>query len=87
MRPTVADEDPITRRDALDSFLKFADDMRDIREHYERPSIEITCPCGGSLVVGRDVPAPERKRHALNFRGAHYPCTRGEAGDAGGKEG
>lgn len=72
--------DLITPTDALTSFLKFADDMREIYERYNRPAWAETCACGGSIEVSKEVPNPERARMWRQWQGRHGRCT--EAGRA-----
>lgn len=68
-------DDTISRDDALGSFLKFADDMRDIWQNYARPAWAETCSCGGSAEVSKDVPAAERRRIHQHFVHRHRACT------------
>lgn len=62
-------------RDNLGAFLKFADDLKEIRDHYERPVWAQTCRCGGSIEVGKGCPPAERRRAMANFHGMHRACA------------
>lgn len=82
MGPTMPEEATYTASDALASFLRFADQMKEIRDNYERPIWAQTCPCGGSVEVDRALPPSERKRVAANWYGMHARCTRKGGEDA-----
>lgn len=71
-------------RDNLGAFLKFADDMKEIRDHYERPVWAQTCRCGGSVEVGKGCSPAERRRIVANFYGMHVRCQAVSAEDTSG---
>ena len=71
-------------RDNLGAFLKFADDLKEIRDHYERPVYSQTCRCGGSVEVGKDCPPGERRRIVANFFGMHIRCQQASTEDTTG---
>lgn len=63
----------VTLDDALSSFLKFADS---VRENYERPAWSEVCVCGASVEVGRCVPNAERARIFRQWVARHSHCMR-----------
>lgn len=67
-------ERTFTASDALSSFIKFADDMRDIYTWYNRPAYAETCPCGASVEVGNTVDRAEQARIRRHFQGRHFRC-------------
>lgn len=71
----MSDDGTINRDDALTSFLKFADDMREIHERYRRPAYQETCGCGGSVEVSKEVSPAERRRVWQHFVFRHRDCT------------
>lgn len=75
-------DDLIETADALTSFLKFADDMREIHERYNRPAWAETCSCGATTEVAKDVPNAERARIYRNWIGRHLNCPPGRHAEA-----
>jgi hypothetical protein len=63
-----------TEIDHLGLFLKFADTVQANAALLTRPVYAETCPCGGSVEVGRDAPAAERRRIWSTFIGRHQDC-------------
>ena len=61
--------------DVLSTFIKFADAVQDGAERAHRPVYAETCPCGGSVEVGRDATAAERRRIQATFFGRHRECA------------
>lgn len=68
--------------DPLGTFLRFADAVQANAERAHRPVYAETCPCGGSVEVGRDVTAAERRRIHASFLGRHRDCLTGGASNA-----
>ena len=64
-----------TADDRLATFLRFADAVQANAERAHRPVYAETCPCGGTVEVGRDVTAAERRRIWQQFVGRHHACT------------
>ena len=60
--------------DALDTFLRFADGLQEAHALARRPAYREACACGGSVEVGRDVPAVERRRIRETFTYRHSRC-------------
>lgn len=60
--------------DHLAIFVEFADKIQAAHERGHRPVYAETCPCGGSVEVGRDAPAAERRRIWGTFVGRHQHC-------------
>lgn len=65
---------PPAEKDPLGAFLRFADAVQVNAERAHRPVYVETCPCGGSVEVGRDVTAAERRRIHAMFCGRHRDC-------------
>lgn len=63
------------QRSALDKFLAYADRLDDLMGARVRPAYAETCPCGGSVEVGADVPARERGRLTIAFYARHQHCA------------
>ena len=61
-------------RDNLGAFLKFADDLKEIRDHYDRPAYAETCTCGATVEVGKGVDRSEQARIRRHFQGRHFRC-------------
>lgn len=60
-----------TAVDVLASFLRIVDAL----EERDRPAVELRCPCGGSLTVGRTVQAGARRDLVTHFNGTHHNCV------------
>lgn len=60
--------------DHLGLFLQFADAVRAAHERAHRPVYAETCPCGGSVEVGRLAAGAERRRIWSTFVGRHQHC-------------
>lgn len=58
----------------LDTFLRFADAVQANAERAHRSVYAETCPCGGSVEVGREATAAERRRIQSMFWGRHQHC-------------
>jgi hypothetical protein len=63
-----------TDLDHLALFLRFADTVQAAWERAHRPVYAETCPCGGSVEVGRDASPAERRRIQAAFWGRHREC-------------
>ena len=72
---TVPDATPEASRSPLEQFLAYADKLDDLMGARVRPAYAETCPCGGSVEVGADVPARERARLTGAFHARHRQCT------------
>lgn len=68
-------DEPISRDDALGSFLRLADRIQEAHESRTRPAYAETCPCGGRVEVSNAVPAAERRRIHQHFAFHHRECT------------
>lgn len=66
----------INEQRALDRFLDFADAVRDAHNLAIRPAYTETCPCGGSVEVGRDVSRADLRTIHADFLGRHIHCTK-----------
>jgi hypothetical protein len=64
-----------TEDGALGTFLRFADTVQANAERAHRPVYAETCPCGGSVEVGRDATAAERRRIQATFYSRHRDCA------------
>lgn len=73
-------ETTIDRRDALEAFLRFADQMQENLKHDQRPAYAETCCCGGSVELSRDVTGAERRRVSAQFFTTHRFCASGVPG-------
>ena len=80
------DDAMIAKTDALASFLKFADQMAEIREHYDRPAYAETCTSGATVEVGRSVDRAEQARIRRHFQGRHFRCGGTDQGEVTGDE-
>lgn len=74
-RETPMSDREATKDDALGTFLWFADTVQANAERAHRPVYAETCPCGGSVEVGRDATAAERRRIQATFYGRHRDCA------------
>jgi hypothetical protein len=59
----------------LDSIIGFFDAVQQAAALAVRPVYAETCCCGGSVEVGREASAAERRRIQANFLGRHLRCT------------
>lgn len=59
----------------FDRILDYLDALRDFAQASTRPVYAETCPCGGSVEVGREATAAERRRIVANFWGRHRECV------------
>jgi hypothetical protein len=64
-----------SEKDPLGAFLRFADTVQANAERAHRPVYAETCPCGGSVEVGRDATAAERRRIQATFYARHRECA------------
>lgn len=68
-------DETIDRSEALAAFIRFADQMHDIREQYDRPAYAETCSCGARIEVNRVVTGAERRRLVVQWFTKHRGCT------------
>lgn len=60
----------------LDKFLKFADSVQVNADRARRPIYAETCSCGGSIEIGIELSAAERKRNRESFVNRHFNCVK-----------
>jgi hypothetical protein len=71
----------------LDAIIRFFDSVQAAAERATRPVYAETCCCGGSVEVGREATAAERRRIQANFLGRHMRCTTPAPDNPGRNEG
>jgi len=61
--------------DPLSAFLQYADRLHDLMGARIRAAYEETCPCGGVVHIGDEIPARERGQMLRYWLARHQHCT------------